>query len=436
MKKFCLFFLCLWLVGSSKLYGEEKVMTLKDAIDEALKNNSLIKEAIEKEKAALSESKSAQADLFPKVHLNYNYSRLKETPYAIFGINRVDIGPKNNFYWDVTVSQPLFTGFALETKKKIAELGFFAKSTEKERVTIDVVKQVKVAYFRVLLAKRFVEVAKEQEAQLKAHMEDAQKFYDQGLIPQNDLLKSQVAYARAIQERVSAESNLEVAISAFNTLLRRPIEDKPNFEDISTFKPTSYELSSLMKEAIQNRPEMKELSIALEQARLGERLAKSGYYPKVYLVGQYKQQGENIRATENDFQNSHNASVSIQITWPIFESGKTTHELAKATHERLALSEKIKAIEDSIMLEVKDAYEKLKVSEKNIKTAEIALEQAKENYRITNLQYQQQMTTSTEVLDARTYLTQAQVNYYNALYGYYIAKAELERAIGKKQVEE
>ncbi|HOJ13589.1 MAG TPA: TolC family protein, partial [Deltaproteobacteria bacterium] len=65
-----------------------------------------------------------------------------------------------------------------------------------------------------------------------------------------------------------------------------------------------------------------------------------------------------------------------------------------------------------------------------IASAREALEQARENYRITNLQYRQQITSSTEVLDARTYLSQAQMNYYGALYGYLSAIARLERASG------
>ena len=42
------------------------------------------------------------------------------------------------------------------------------------------------------------------------------------------------------------------------------------------------------------------------------------------------------------------------------------------------------------------------------------------------------MTTVTEVLDARTFLTQAEANYYGALYGWYTARAELERALGQR----
>jgi outer membrane protein TolC len=72
------------------------------------------------------------------------------------------------------------------------------------------------------------------------------------------------------------------------------------------------------------------------------------------------------------------------------------------------------------------------VTFKNIKTAEKALDQARENFRITNLQYQQQAATSTDVLDANSFLTQADTNYYSAVYSYLDANAALERAIGKQ----
>jgi len=104
----------------------------------------------------------------------------------------------------------------------------------------------------------------------------------------------------------------------------------------------------------------------------------------------------------------------------------------KASHQRAALKEKIQGVTDSILLEVRDTFQKLKVAETNIHTAREALVQAKENFRITNLQYREGVTTSTEVLDARTFLTQAEVNLNKALYGYRIAEAKLKRAVGEK----
>jgi outer membrane protein TolC len=68
--------------------------------------------------------------------------------------------------------------------------------------------------------------------------------------------------------------------------------------------------------------------------------------------------------------------------------------------------------------------------EENIKTIELAVEQARENYRIFTERYKQQVSTQTDVLIAQTLLSRTQTNYYNALYDYKRAKAALFRAIG------
>ena len=411
---------------------ERTTLTLNKAIEIATANNTIIKEAIENQKAAIEEQKSARADFLPKASTAYSYTRLKDSPYMKTDGTQIDIADNDQYHWDLTLSQPIFTGLALSTKYKMAKLGVDVKDAEKEQAVLDVVKQVKSAYFNILLTKKFLLVADEAVNQLESHVTDAEKFYEQGMIPYNDLLRSKVALADALQNRVRAEGSVEMAVSAFNTLLRIDLNKKTDVEDIIDITPYSFELTNCIKEAKEKRPELKALRLALKNADHGVTLAQSAYYPKVNLVGSYEQNGDNPSATENDYGNTHNASVTLQARWTFFEWGKTRAEVNKYRRNKSSLTEKLKGIEDSIKLEVKNAFLDLKVAEQNIQTAKESLAQAKENWRITNLQYQQQMTTSTEVLDARTFLTQAETNYYGALYGYMIALAELERAAGNR----
>jgi outer membrane protein TolC len=122
----------------------------------------------------------------------------------------------------------------------------------------------------------------------------------------------------------------------------------------------------------------------------------------------------------------------MTATWRFFEWGKTGADIEKQKFAKRALMEKIKGVEDRIRLEIKSAFLDLQVAQKNIGTAREGLGQARENSRITNLQYKNQVTTSTEVLDSRTFLSQAETNYYRALYGYMVALANLERAVGRR----
>ncbi len=88
-------------------------------------------------------------------------------------------------------------------------------------------------------------------------------------------------------------------------------------------------------------------------------------------------------------------------------------------------------MEDGIRLELQNPILDLSEAEKNIPTAQKAVDQAEENLRVSEDRYKTQVTTSTEVLDAQTLLSQARMNYYNALYDHNLAKAGLLRAIGE-----
>jgi len=407
------------------------VLTLKEALNVALSNNTLIKEAIERKKAALDGKKSAWADFLPKLSAKYSYTRLKDTPYAIFGPSKVDIGDNDKYHWDVTLYQPIFKGFAILTKYRMAKLDLNTREIEKYQAKLEVAKEVKTAYFSILLARKLYSVAKEEVDQLESHLRDAEKFYEQGMIPYNDLLKSKVALADAKQNMVKVETRVEMAIASFNTLLRLNINRETRIKDILEIPHFSFDLDKLLKEAVDNRPQLKVLRVALKNSDYATRLAQSSYYPEIALIGTYEQNGDNSEATNNEFGNVHNMSITLQATWKFFEWGKTMAEVSKYRHLKRSLAENLKGIEDRIKLEVKNAFLNLRVAKKNIQTAKAALNQARENYRITNLQYQQQMATSTDVLDARTFLTRAETNYYRALYGYMISLAELERAVGR-----
>jgi outer membrane protein TolC len=268
---------------------ERSTLTLDKAIEIATANNTLIKQAIENQEAAIEEQKSARADFLPKASTAYSYTRLKDSPYMKTDGAQIDIADNDQYHWDLTLSQPLFTGFALSTRYEMAKLGVDVKDAEKEQAVLDVVKQVKVAYFNILLTKKFLLVADEAVNQLESHLRDAEKFYKQGMIPYNDLLRSKVALADALQNRVRAEGNVEMAVSAFNTLLRIDLNKKTDVEDIIDITPYSFELTNCIKEAIEKRPELKALRLALKNADHVVTLAQSAYYPEVALVGSYEQ---------------------------------------------------------------------------------------------------------------------------------------------------
>ena len=423
-------------------------ITLDQAVTLAVANNRLIKEAMQKSRAAEAGRDSARADLLPKASAEYSYTRFKDQPYMWVDAYTVDpnlgiitgtenyqktVSDKNLVVWNISLTQPLFTGFALSTRLKMAALGVKTQRVESTIAIQDVTKQAKLAFINVLLAKKTLAVAKEAEKSIAAHARNASHLYNQGMIPYHDQLQANVALADATQQRVAQAARYQMAVSALNTVLDLDLNLDTQVAEID--QPADapmVDLPVLLDAVLEDRPELKAMNLARQQLEQGAVLARSGYYPTVALVGQYRQRGDDWAATNNEYDNQHNAIVGLKAQWTFFEWGKTRAEEARVRHDQRALEEKIKAVGKAMQLEVKDAYTRLRVARQNVLTADAALAQARENLRIVNLRYVQQMATSTDVLDATARLTRAKTNYFGAGYACHSALAELERAVGRR----
>ncbi len=410
----------------------QKILSLTEAVSIALKNNPSIKEAEAGKEGARADVQGAEADFLVVASSQYSYTRLAEQPFQrVSGVERF-VGDENAHHWDVTLTQPLFTGFALTSKHQMAKIAVDIQGLEQERTAIAVSQDLRVAWFESLLAVRLAKVAEDNTAALRAHRQNAQGYYRQGIISRNDLLKAEAVLAQAMQERERATADIEIARSRLATILGKDLAPGYRLEDIKAIEPVSYELEDLASEAMLNSPVLKSYRLGLEQLDHNITLAKSTAYPTVALVSKYEQNGNDLAAQTNAYANDHNASIALTAKWDFFDWGKTDANVTKQKSAQKALMERIRALEDQTRFEVKRAFLDLHVADKNIATARLGLEQAKENWRITELQYQNQVATSTDVLDSRSLLSQTESNYYQALYGYRIALARLERAVGRR----
>lgn len=429
--------LCLFIIISCiPAWAEEPVvgnMSVPEILDIALKNNPAVRETEANIAAAEASVKGARAEMLPEGEFSYGYTSLLDPPVMKVGETEMQISHQRIYNWDVTVVQPLFTGFALESKLNISKLDVEARKLEKEQVVLDLTRNVKSACYNLLLARRLLEVGNDEVAALAEHRHNAELFFNQGLIRKNDLLQAEVALANSRQQLEKARAEVRKAEVALNRLMDRSLELSVNIDgnDMELKKTGSFDIPALGERALENRPLMRLLNVGVEQLGLTEKLAKSARYPTLALVGQYERSGDDPAGLNNDYSNDYNASITAQLQWKFWQGGKTKADLEVARMKLRSLRASIERYRQQVLAEVRTAVLDCDVAEGNIETAESALEQARENWRITELQYREQTALASDVLDARTFLSQADANYYRAVYGHMNAVASLERAIGK-----
>lgn len=420
----------LWLFfGAFAVHAAEPLtLDLPQTIALAIKANTEVLFAQEGVAAAQQTLKAQRAAFLPVLNTSYAYEENdEERRSAFFGVSQ----PKHTATLVGKVTQPVFTGFALLNNYRIAGLNLTAAEAQEKLSRQNVILAAKQTYFNLLKTQKLAEVADQTVVQIEAQKEVARNFYEVGMTARNDLLQAEVELANARQLAVAAHNNHEAAVAALNTVLRRPLDSPLILADVTAFEAFATDLETCQKEAEANRLELKlrdlEVSISDKQVALSQK----DYYPTVNVVGSTYKQGTDWDVNGGPGISDPNFwDVTATASWNFWEWGKTRAGVAEKRH-RLEQA-RLKRIEtlDQLQLEVKNAYLKIKESETNITTAEKAIEQAEENYRINQERYKEQVSTSTDVLTAQVLLARSKINYFSSLYDFYLSKAALERAMG------
>jgi len=434
-----------WLVfcGCLPVAAEEaggEVFTLEAAISAALEANLSLQRSQEEIAAAEAVKKSQQTQFYPTFNTAYQYERRDEeiqseslvlptTPPVTIpvGVTRA----KNEFTFSTTLSQPLFTGFALLNQYKLAELGLDAARVNERLLRQDIVFTVKDAFFSILKAEKLVGVAEDNVRQVESQKNVAENFYEVGMSPLNDLLQAQVELANANQRLTRARNNLELAQSNFNNVLRRPINAPVRVVDVQSYTTFDKDVDECLATAEKHRLELEVADLSVQIAEKEVELARKDYYPTVSLQGTYFRAGTDWDVNGGEgISDPDGWTVSAVASWDFWQWGRTGYDVSEKRHRLAQAKLQREEVRDNIRLEVKDAYLKTKEAEQNILTVKKATEQARENYRISQERYNEQVATATDLLIAQTLLNQTMTNYYNALYDFKISEAALYRAMG------
>jgi outer membrane protein len=425
------------------LYAEadDATFNLRQTIESALKANLELQKSKDEIDAATASKNSATTEFLPTLNARYGYiKRDKPTTQALgtTGGQTVDviINPEDEYNFVTSFTQPIFTGFALYNRYKIADLGLDIAEYTERLTRQDVILDAKNAYYSILKAQKLQDVASETVAQIAAQKDVAENMYQVGMSPLNDLLQSQVQLANAKQRLISATNNLDIAKSQFNTLLRRPINSEVSVVDILDYTPWTHNIDYCLATAEDLRLEIQVADLQVQVAEKDYKLSQRNYFPSVNLTGTWTKRG-----TDWDVNGGEGISdkdfwdIRATATWDFWQWGRTRYGVKEKLSRLSQAKHSKQQVLENIHLEVKQAYLRTQETQKNITTVEKAIEQAKENLRITEERYKEQVSTTTDVLVAQTLLTETMTNYYNALYDFKIAKAILYRALGQEILE-
>jgi len=303
----------------------------------------------------------------------------------------------------------------------------------------DVVAQVKAAYFNVLKAEQVVDIFAATEALVAENKRVNERLHANGKVTIDAVYRAETEVLAVAQQKAEAEKNQNLAASYFNFLLNRPLDtpiEKMNHEtlfpdpDMPLLLPASQETSldydheHLAAHALTTRDELSQLSSSLDAARANVNLAESAYLPNVSLVLDYGIQGNTYNfGNDADFWMG-----SVVLQWNLFDGFQKRTRRQQARIQRNKLETQREEVQQQIRLQVQEAHDNMEVARKSIQTAQQRLQSSRQTFRLVARKYQEGMTNQVEFIDARTELTNAELNLTITQYDLLTRLAELERA--------
>ncbi len=410
-----------------RLTGE---VSLEGAVEFALGHNTRLKAMLQKKEQARGRVVEAYSESLPKVDLTAGYTRLDQVMNIDLGVQSFQIGDKDNYRYQVEVTQPIYKGGLMHIARRAARV-FSYLSDEQVRGTVgQVVFNVARAYYDAVLADRMIKVQEAALEATRAHLEDVKSRREHGTATEYDVLRTRVDMSNIRADLIRQRNRKEQAITRLLKQMGASQRSEVELAGGLEYQPTDTGFEEAVRLAFRNRPDIyaAELNVKLQKAALEK--AYTRYYPRLnaYFWHLWAKpdpaQASNIE-WDTDWE------TGLALTWPLFDGlareGKIIQEQALLRQRRIELTD----AEETAITQVRNAMLRLENARELVESQKLNLQRADRARELVQAGYREGVNTQVEVLDATAALREARGLYYKALHEHITAVLELKQATGQ-----
>jgi outer membrane protein len=340
----------------------------------------------------------------------------------------IKVSRQPTMYLSSSVSQPL-------TQLIKANIGIEsavasrALEAEKARETqLSLVNTVKRLYFSILQTQSALEANREALALYRELDRTVQVRVAQQVQLRSDALDVQFRLAQEELTATTLVNSLSSQKEQLNQLLGRDVRTPFEVETLSAISVLDVDVDAAQRQALENRPEVRQARLTLKQADLDRRLTKADRIPEVSAAVSY------ISNFNMSVLPTNLATAGVQVKWEPFDWGRRNRELA-AKHRTMEQAQlAVREAEDRAVVDINGRFRTLNEKRALLRVTEMAQLTAREKVRVKTNQYQVQAAMLNDVLQLRAELASTDDRYQQALAAFWTAKADFELAIGEEGI--
>ena len=418
---------------------EARALSLEEAVRLALKRSESVLAARAAARGTEGSIAAACAGLFPTLTAQAGYTRSYLEPSAAFdlgglagGIPGLDADEQSDSYLaTLELRQPLYSGGRLAGAIAVAREARALAGEDVRLSELRLVRDIRGAYDRVLLAREFAAVAAETHALARERLEIVEARVAAGAAREFERLRARVQVSNRETERVMAENAHALAAAGLLRALSLPQDTRLALtsaldEGKAAAAPG---LEEALARAKRRRPELARLDRLIAMQRVQASLVRADLRPTVSATASL-----GGLASDDPFEDDEWAdtwSLGLLVTWPIFDGGRARGRSVeeRAMLDRLLLERR--ALGHGIALEVRRALVALENARRSIRSQRENEARAREGLRLAGVALKNGAAREIDVSDARTELAVARRLHAQALFDERAARADLAFATGE-----
>jgi outer membrane protein TolC len=418
-------------------------LTLEQAVELAVANNSSLKTASLETQRAADDLAANRTRRFAGTQITALGAQLVTKPSVTFpagslGVysatgpipstdKKIEIARKPAGTVNVSIAQPLSTQYQLHLQLKALALGLEGTRQDQEKTRLEVVDQVRRAYYTVAQAQSALDSF---QASLPYYQEShrlALENRGKETILESNLLNAESQLLK-IQNAISdANDRTATAIERLNDLMGRDIHTQFRVAPISDADTDLVTLETMEAHALQNRPDVKKAKLQVRQADYDARAKKAEYIPDVSLAFSYY--------TTANFENvlpSNIGTVGLLLRWEPWDWGRKRQEYAEKRVKEEQAKVGVDATERTVLLEVRNACRQLENARRQLALSDVNERAARQKLKEVQVQVKREAALTSDLFQGQSDLASADSQQQQALAAFWKARADLKKTIGEE----
>lgn len=448
MKRFICGLLCWVMIGPAVTLAEQEetvqvdlsgieVLDMKTAQRFALAGNPDLTAAQARVEQARARVKQAIAAWWPTLDLTGSAvkQRLSDSSFeSALVLNENAEQTVDNFSVGVQAGWVLFDGFFRKFNEERARYDQQSQAASLVNTRRLLVNSVAEAFLNAQLAQTNVDIAKADEAFYLRRLEDARNRYDVGAGPWGDILNIKVQLNSARTQLMQSKRQLEAAGYGLAALLGlRDAQFPDNVRLASLDQGFSVEserenADELISHALNVRPDVKSLELAVKQAEAGTEIAKAPFYPTVQLAGSISGARESDPGFEDD---DFGSSVGVNMSWNLFSGGRDKAKLFEAKQAKREARYTLMNLRNNVASEVRQDIALLEAARDQVRLQRETVTLVEENRDIAKNEYEAGEASLVRLNEAQRDLTTTYGRLAQALVSYHLTNQRLMSATGR-----